>query len=99
VVAIGSVHYVLLLARRGLPWLRAPAPPRYWCKVVAVAQGLALVVVVAGVLPRPVAVVVLALVTALLVESFGREVWWLWRAHRLERAGSVPVAALGPVGG
>jgi phosphatidylglycerophosphate synthase len=99
VLVPGAAHYLLLLAGRALPWLRRPTPPRYWCKVVAVAQGLALVVAVAGVLPRPVAVVVLALVTALLVESFGREVWWLWRAHRLESAGSVPAAVLGPVGG
>ena len=39
VVAIGSVHYLLLVARRLLPWLRRPAPPRYWCKVVAAVQG------------------------------------------------------------
>jgi phosphatidylglycerophosphate synthase len=86
VLAIGSAHYALVVARRGLPWLRAPLPPRYWCKVVAVVQGLVLVAAGTGVLPRPVAVLALVVVAALLVESFGREVWELWRSHR---AGSV----------
>ncbi len=51
VLAIGSVHYVLLVARRLLPWLRRPAPPRYWCKVVAAVQGAVLAVAAADVLP------------------------------------------------
>jgi phosphatidylglycerophosphate synthase len=82
VVAIGSVHYVFVVARRGLLWLRAPAPPRYWCKVVAAVQGITLVTAAAGVLPGPVAVLALVAVAVLLAESFGREVWWLWRNHR-----------------
>jgi phosphatidylglycerophosphate synthase len=82
VLAIGSAHYVLVVARRGLPWLRAPVPPRHWCKVVAAAQGIVLVTAATGVLPRFVVVLALAVVGALLVESFGREVWWLWRRHQ-----------------
>lgn len=78
VVAVGSVHYVLLLARRALPWLRRPARPRYWCKVVAAVQGVVLVIAAAGVLPPAVVVVLLLVVTALLAESFGREVLELW---------------------
>ena len=83
VLAIGSVHYALVLARRGLPWLRAPVPPRYWCKVVAVVQAVVLVTVATGALPYLVAVPALVAVAALLAESFGREVWWLWRSHRV----------------
>ena len=82
VLAIGSVHYALVLARRGLPWLRSPVPPRYWCKVVAVVQAIVLVTVATGALPRLVAVLALVAVAALLAESFGREVWWLWRSRR-----------------
>lgn len=86
VLAIGSVHYLLLAARRALPWLRRPVPPRYWCKVVAAVQGGVLAVVTAGVLPRAVAVLALLVVAALLAESFGREVWQLWstRASTVE---------------
>jgi phosphatidylglycerophosphate synthase len=94
VVAIGSVHYGLVLAREVLPWLRSPVPPRYWCKVVAVVQAVVLLAAATGVLPPLVAVVALVGVAALLAESFGREVWWLWRHHR---AGDVALEAPGSV--
>jgi phosphatidylglycerophosphate synthase len=94
----GAAHYLLLAAGGRWPWLRRPAPPRPWCKVVAAVQGIALTAVAAGALPRPVATVALAVVTALLAESFGREVWWLWRAHRTEPAPAVVQPALGAVG-
>ena len=92
VVAVGSVHYLLLLARRALPWLRRPAVPRYWCKVVAALQGGVLVVAAAGVLPRGVAVVLLLVVAALLVESFGREVLELWSTRADAGPDLVPAA-------
>ena len=95
VLVIGSAHYVLVVARRGLPWLRAPVPPRYWCKVVAAAQGIVLVAAATGALPRLVVVLALGVVAALLVESFGREVWWLWRRHQ---AGSGAVDEQSTVG-
>jgi phosphatidylglycerophosphate synthase len=91
VLAIGSVHYVLLAARRVLPWLRRPVPPRFWCKVVAAVQGVVLTVVTAGVLPHVVAVLVLIVVAALLAESFGREIWWLWRNRIDGEVGSPPI--------
>jgi phosphatidylglycerophosphate synthase len=97
VVAIGSVRYVYWIAGRALPWLRGPVPPRYWCKVVAAVQGVVLIVVAAGVLPGVVAVLALLVVAALLVESFGREVWWLWRAYRAVVAHDVGRTAVGPV--
>jgi phosphatidylglycerophosphate synthase len=83
VLAIGSVRYVRLVAGWAFPWLRRPAPPRYWCKVVAVVQASVLIAVAADVLPRSVAVLALVVVAALLAESFGREAWWLWRDHRV----------------
>ncbi len=96
VLAVGSAHYVLVVARRGLSWLRSPVPPRYWCKVVAVVQGVVLLAATAGVLPRLAAVLALVGVAALLVESFGREVWWLWR-HRAVPGAEVDLRAVGPV--
>jgi phosphatidylglycerophosphate synthase len=97
VLAIGSVRYVHWIACRALPWLRAPVPPRYWCKVVAAVQGIVLTAVAAGVLSGVVAVLALLVVAALLVESFGREVWWLWRGHRAVGADDDGRTALGPV--
>jgi phosphatidylglycerophosphate synthase len=97
VIAIGSAHYVLVAARRALPWLRGPVPPRHWCKVVAAVQGIVLTTAAAGVLPRVVVVLALVVVGALLAESFGREVRWLWRSHRNGEDGDVEPTAAGSV--
>jgi len=81
VFAIGAMRYAFVAATWALPWMRGMLPPRYWRKVVAAIQGIALLAATADVLPRAVATVALAGALALLVESFGRDVWWLWR-HR-----------------
>jgi phosphatidylglycerophosphate synthase len=84
VLAVGLMRYGFAAAGWLLPWLRAQLPPRYWRKVVAATQGVVLVVAASGLLPRPVAVILVALALALLVESFGRDVGWLWlhRGHQ-----------------
>ncbi|MFG2008836.1 CDP-alcohol phosphatidyltransferase family protein [Micromonospora sp. NPDC048868] len=79
VLALGAMRYAFVAAGWVLPWLRRPLPPRYWRKVVAAAQGVLLLVAAAGVLPGPGDALVLAVALALLVESFGRDVGWLWR--------------------
>lgn len=81
VLAIGAMRYAFVAAARVLPWLRGPLPARYWRKVVAAVQGVLLLVAASGALPRPLTVLVLAVALALLVESFGHDVGWLWR-HR-----------------
>jgi phosphatidylglycerophosphate synthase len=81
VLAIGLMRYAFVVAGWVLPWLRGPLPPRYWRKVVAATQGVVLVTAGAGVIPRPLMIVVLAASLALLVESFGRDVRWRWQ-HR-----------------
>jgi phosphatidylglycerophosphate synthase len=98
VLAIGIPHYLLLVARRVWPWLRGPLPARRWCKVVAVVQGVTLLAVGAEVLPRAAGIVALGLVAALLIESFGREVIWLWRAQRRETRSAVRAAEAASVG-
>ena len=95
VLAIGSVRYVRLFTGWVLPWLRRPVPARYWCKVVATVQGVVLTVSAADVLPRAVAVRALVVVAALLAESFGREVWWLWRGRDLVAGGDVGASVVG----
>ncbi len=85
VLAIGAMRYAYVAAGWALAWLRRPTPPRYWAKVVAAVQGVVLAVAAAELLPRSWSQVVLAAALALLLESFGRDVWWQWR-HRRDAA-------------
>jgi phosphatidylglycerophosphate synthase len=95
VLLIGLARYALVAAGWLLTWLREPAPPRRWCKVVAAIQGVVLTVVAAGVLPHELNVAAVAGALALLVESFGREVCWKWRRSRERSSHSVVVTLLG----
>ncbi len=79
VLAIGAARYLFLAAGRVLPWLRESLPERYWCKVVAAVQGIVLTVVAGNVLPQRLSIAALAVCLILLAESFGRQVWGLWR--------------------
>src|SRR4029453_19266844 len=81
VLAIGAARYAFLAAGWALPWMREPLPPRYWRKVVAAMQGIVLTIGAAHVLPPAVTQAALVAALVLLAESFGRDVWWLWR-HR-----------------
>ena len=103
VLAIGAARYAFLAAGYLLPWLRAPLPPRYWRKVVCATQGLVLTIAAAQVLPSALAEAALGVALALLAESFGRDVWWLW-SHRREEAprsqiGAYPALADGQPAG
>jgi phosphatidylglycerophosphate synthase len=84
VLVLGLMRYAFVAAGWVVPWMRAELPPRYWRKVVAATQGVVLVVAASGLLPRPVVIALVVLALALLVESFGRDVGWLWR-HRVVR--------------
>ncbi|MBZ5740618.1 CDP-alcohol phosphatidyltransferase family protein [Nocardioides mangrovi] len=81
VLLIGAMRYLLWLAERVLPWLRRPIPPRQWRKVVAAVQGVVLAVAASGRVPDAAAEVALLVALGLLLESFGRDVWWLWRTR------------------
>ena len=83
VLLIGLARYAFLAAGWALPWLRAPLPRRDWRKTVTASQGVALVIAASEVPPLAVSRVLLAVALVMLVESFGRDVWWLWR-HRDE---------------
>lgn len=93
VLAIGGARYAFALAGWPLPWLRDQLPPRYWRKVVAATQGVVLTFAAADVAARAATYVALAFALALLTESFGRDVWWLWRHRAAE-----PVPAGAPTG-
>ncbi|PWR11890.1 CDP-alcohol phosphatidyltransferase [Micromonospora acroterricola] len=93
VLAIGGMRYAFVAASAVLPWLSGSLPPRYWRKVVAAAQGVLLAVAATGVLPQPWTTLVLVVALALLVESFGRDVAWLWQRRP---ALPLPAATLAP---
>jgi phosphatidylglycerophosphate synthase len=84
VLAIGAMRYGYVVATWALPWMRGTLPPRYWRKVVAAAQGVVLVLATADVLPRPLIAAALVAALALLIESFGRDVGWLWNRRLVE---------------
>jgi phosphatidylglycerophosphate synthase len=88
VLAIGAVRYLFAIAGWLLPWLRVQLPARYWRKVVTGTAGVALTVAAADVTGGPVVSAGLVLAALLLGESFGRDVWWLWR-HRPDGASVV----------
>jgi phosphatidylglycerophosphate synthase len=87
VLLIGLARYAFGLAGVVWPWMRARLPFRYWRKVVTAVQGVVLAVALADLLPRTVSTVAVLAALALLAESFGRDVVWLWR-----RRGAVPAA-------
>src|SRR5450755_1147980 len=78
VLAIGAARYAFLAAGWLLPWMREPLSPRHWRKVVAATQGIVLTVAAADPLPPALTKAALVVALALLAESFGRDVWWLW---------------------
>lgn len=82
VLAIGAMRYAFVAASWALRWMRETLPQRFWRKVVAATQGIVLVFAIADILATPLMVAALATALALLVESFGRDVLWLWR-HRV----------------
>lgn len=94
VLVIGAARYAFGLAGWAWSWLRVGLPFRYWRKVVTAAQGLALVVAAAGVLPRPATYAALAAAITLLAESFGRDVLWSWRRRGTEPVRSIRTAEL-----
>jgi phosphatidylglycerophosphate synthase len=92
VLVIGTARYAFVAARWLLPWMRGSVPPLYWRKVVAAVQGIVLTIAAAGVLPGPLTDTALVVALAMLADSFGREVWWLW-CHRGDEPTRILVVA------
>lgn len=79
VIVIGLARYAFFAAGWVSAWMDRPLPTRDWRKVVAVVQGVVLAVASAELVPLVVMRAALLVALGLLVESFGRDVWWLWR--------------------
>jgi phosphatidylglycerophosphate synthase len=89
VLAVGAMRYAFVAAGWVLPWLRGELPERRSAKVVAVLQGVALVVASADVLPRPVPVAAVAAALATLTWSFAVSVVWLARQRPASGEGRI----------
>jgi phosphatidylglycerophosphate synthase len=89
VMVIGLARYAFGAAGALRPWLRRTLPARYWRKPVTAVQGVALTIGLSGVLPPRSLDLLLLCAIALLSESFGRDVRWLWQRR------TVPLVAPG----
>ncbi len=78
----GLARYGFALAGVVFPWLRRPLPFRYWRKVATATEGIALAAATAPFVPRRLAGGGLVVGLALITESFGRDIVWLWRRRR-----------------
>jgi phosphatidylglycerophosphate synthase len=96
VLLIGAIRYLFGAGELWVAWFRLRLPPRYWRKVAAAVQGVVLTAVAADVLPPVVEVAALVLALGLLVESFGRDLLWLWRRRGLESVQPEAVVAGAP---
>ena len=93
VLAIGAARYAVWAVGWVLRWMRTPVPPRYWRKPVAAIQGIVLTAAVADLLPGVAITVAIAGAVGLLAESFGRDVVWQWRRHRVPRPAETTATA------
>jgi phosphatidylglycerophosphate synthase len=93
VLLIGIARYAFGAAGWFLPWLRGSVPASTWRKVVAVIQGVSLMIAAADLLPARAIAFMLVVALALLAGSFGTQTRWLWR-HRPAPEQPEPVAGL-----
>ena len=76
---IGLMRYVFLAAGWIWPELRAELPESYRRKLVCVVQGVVLLIALGPIIPDLMALVVVATGLALLIYSFGIDVFWAFR--------------------
>ncbi len=79
ILLLAAPRYLFVAAGWLVPWLRAPLPQRMRRKAGCVAQGVALVVCLAPVVPAGLAAAGAAVTLGLLVGSFALDVGWLYR--------------------
>ena len=82
ILLLGAPRYLFVAAGWIRPWLRAPLPERLRRKAGCVAQGVALVVCLAPVVPAGLAAAGAALTLVLLAGSFAVDSRWLFDRRR-----------------
>jgi phosphatidylglycerophosphate synthase len=102
VLAAGVARYAFGAAAWAVPWMRGQLDYRYWRKVVTATVSIVLTVAAAELVPRWATVGAVVVALTLLTESFGRDVWRLWRsrseAESEPHGGSVHQPHTGTVG-
>jgi phosphatidylglycerophosphate synthase len=91
-LVIGFARYLYLGAARVWPWLTLPLPTRLSRKVIGLSGSVALIFAMARLVPDPVGIGVVAVATAAVVWSFGRDIL---AQRRLSRSSSVRARTLG----
>lgn len=91
VLGIGAMRYIFVAAAWVVPRLSDPLFPSMRRKVVCVVQGIALLICVGPIVPRPLAQAVAGLALVALTGSFARDTIWLLSKRR-----SAQSAALAP---
>ena len=81
VLVLGLARYAFVAASLFLPWLARPLPERFGRKAVCVLQLAALILLQVPGIPPPVAFALVAVASAALGWSFGRDILHLWRAR------------------
>jgi phosphatidylglycerophosphate synthase len=79
VLILGVMRYAFVAAAAILPWLNGPLPERFSRKAVCVLQIATLIVIQVPGMPSGMAAALVALASAALVWSFGRDIALLWR--------------------
>ena len=82
ILLLAAPRYLFVAAGRLLPWLRAPLPERLRRKAGCVAQGVALVICLAPVVPARLAAAGAAVTLVLLAGSFAVDIRWLFDRRR-----------------
>ena len=79
VLVLGLAHYAFAFAKIAFPWLGGPLPERFSRKAVCVLQIATLIVLQLPIVSAPVAALLVAIASAALAWSFGRDILHLWR--------------------
>lgn len=93
VLLIGAMRYAFVAAGLLRASLRAPLPPSLARRVVCVVQGVALCVALGPIIPRWLASIAVGIALAMLLWSFGRDVWWLLRTDQGSTRSNRPSAS------
>lgn len=91
VLSAGLARYAFAAVGWLLPWMRARLPFRYWRKVVTATVGIVLAGAAADTHAHAATTAAVVLGMALLAESFGRDVLWLWHHRVPVHQAAVPV--------
>lgn len=78
VLLLGIPRYAFAAAGLWLPWLNRSLPDSFARKAVCVLQIAALIILQLPVVPAGLGNILVAVVAAALLWSFGRDVFWLW---------------------